>query len=597
VPDLTVGPIGAPGPTDVTSSPAGRRRRWATLSVLCVTLLLISIDNTILNVALPSIVRGLHATSSQLQWIVDAYAVVFAGLLLSLGALGDRVGRKWVFMAGLAAFAGGSAFSAWSGSPDRLVIARACMGVGAAAIMPSTLSILTNVFTADRDRARAIGIWSGTTGLGVAIGPILGGFLLDHFWWGSVFLINVPIAVVGLVATLWLVPNSHNPASKRPDPLGALLSMVGLGLGLWAIIETPNRTWNSPLILGSWSGAVVAIAAFVWWERRCDHPMLALAFFRNRRLSAAVVALALVLFALMSMFFLMTQYLQFSLGFSPLETGLRVAPIALVLLVVAPLSVVAARWRRLGTKPVVAGGMLCIAVGLGLLSHTSVHSTYADLLPAFILIGIGVGLAMAPCTESVMGSLPRTEAGVGSAIDDTALQIGGALGVGVLGTVLNVHYRSQMGSLLSGSRIPANVRHLILGSLGGAQAVAQHVPGPLGHSLSSVARAAFVSGMDQGLMVGAVVVGIATFVVLAALPNRGMPTAMTAPIESGDPGSEAPATRAHDEEARAGSAPKPPRHRPGSSRTAPSPADRAVLQADQGSGISMKTSSPSVTIR
>lgn len=512
-----------------------RGRRWATLSVLCITLLLISVDNTILNVALPSIVRGLHATSSQLQWIVDAYAVVFAGLLLSLGALGDRVGRKWVFMAGLVAFAGGSAFSAWSGSPDRLIVARACMGIGAAAIMPSTLSILVNVFTSDRDRAKAIGIWSGTTGLGVAVGPIVGGFLLDHYWWGSVFLINIPIAIAGLVASLWLVPNSRNPRAKHPDPLGALLSMTGLGLLLWAIIEAPNRTWESPLALAALGGGAVAIAAFVLWERRCNHPMLPLRFFRNRRFSAAIASLTLVLFALLGMFFLMTQYLQFSLGFSPLQTGLRIAPIALVLLVAAPVSVLLARSRRLGTKSVVATGMLLIAVGLGLLSRTSVHGTYADLVPAFLLLGIGVGLALAPSTESVMGSLPKAEAGVGSATNDTALQIGGALGVGVLGTVLNVHYRSHMSSILAGSRIPENIRHLILGSLGGAQAVAQHVPGPSGRALSAVARASFVSGMDQALVVAAIVVGVAGMVVLAVLPSRG-----TQPPNSPEPTSENP---------------------------------------------------------
>lgn len=197
------------------------RHRWATLAVLCVTLLLISLDNTVLNVALPSIVRSIGASSSQLQWMVDAYAVVFAGLLLSLGALGDRVGRKWVFMAGLVVFGGGSAFAAWSGNPDPLTLARAVMGLGAAALMPCTLSILTNVFTAERDRVRAIGIWSGTTGLGVALGPILGGFLLAHFWWGSVFLVNVPVALIGLITAVWLVPNSKNPTATRPDLVGA----------------------------------------------------------------------------------------------------------------------------------------------------------------------------------------------------------------------------------------------------------------------------------------------------------------------------------------------------------------------------------------
>ncbi|HVB94010.1 MAG TPA: MFS transporter, partial [Acidimicrobiales bacterium] len=310
------------------------RRRWAALSVLCVTLLLISLDNTVLNVALPSIVRSLGASASQLQWMVDAYAVVFAGLLLSLGALGDRAGRKWVFMAGLAVFGGGSAFAAWSGSPDRLTLARGVMGIGAAALMPCTLSILTNVFTQEQERGRAIGIWSGTTGLGVALGPILGGVLLAHFWWGSVFLVNVPIAILGIVAAIWLVPNSRNPAAVRPDPIGAFLSILGAGSLLWGIIEAPGRGWSSPVIVGALAAAAVLIVAFVIWERRIDHPMLPLRFFSNRRYSVAIAALALVLFALLGMFFLMTQYLQFVLGYSPLEAGVRIAPVALALLVI-----------------------------------------------------------------------------------------------------------------------------------------------------------------------------------------------------------------------------------------------------------------------
>ena len=336
--------------------------------------------------------------------------------------------------------------------------------------MPCTLSILTNVFTAEHDRARAIGIWSGTAGLGVAIGPILGGFLLVHYWWGSVFLINVPIALAGLVAAAFLVPNSRNPNSKRADPVGTILSMVGLGALLWAIIEAPNRTWTSPPILAAFVGAVVVICAFVVWERHVDHPMLPMRFFANRRYSAAIASLALVLFALLGLFFLVTQYLQFCLGFSPLRTGLGLAPIALVLLVAAPSSVILA--RRFGTKPVVAGGLLLIAIGLGLLSHTTVHTTYRDCIPWFALIGTGVGLTMAPSTESVMGSLPRDDAGVGSATSDTSMQIGGALGVGVLGTVLNFRYQAFMTPLLAHQAIPAGIDKLILGSLGGALAVA-----------------------------------------------------------------------------------------------------------------------------
>ncbi len=509
-----------------------RARRRATLAVLCVTLLLISLDNTILNVALPSIVRSLHATSTQLQWIVDAFAIFFAGLLLTFGALGDRLGRKWVFMAGLVVFGAGSALAAWSGTPDRLTAARAMMGVGAAALMPCTLSILTNVFTADRDRARAIGIWSGTAGLGVAIGPMLGGLLLVHFWWGSVFLINVPIAAVGLVATALLVPNSKSPHARRPDPLGAALSMVGIGLLLWAIIEAPNRTWTSPLVVGALVGSVVVIGFFIVWERSIDHPLLPLEFFGNRRYSAAIASLALLLFALLGLFFLFTQYLQVSLGFDPLETGLAIGPIALVLLVVAPMSVIIA--RRFGTKPVVAGGLLLVAVGLGLLSRTTVHSTYLDAVPWLVCIGVGVGLGLAPSTESVMGSLPRADAGVGSATSDTSMQLGGALGVAVIGTALNIRYQNFMTPLLAHQPIPSAIDKLILGSLGGALAVAAHVPGKAGVALAGAARHGFVSGMDLGLVAASIVVAVAGLVVLVALPNRA-PSAPADPPQGSTP--------------------------------------------------------------
>jgi EmrB/QacA subfamily drug resistance transporter len=494
-------------------------RRWATLAVLCVTLLLISLDNTVLNVAIPSVVRSIGASSSQLQWMVDAYAVVFAGLLLSLGALGDRAGRKWVFMAGLVVFGAGSAFAAWSGTPDRLTLARAVMGIGAAALMPCTLSILINVFTGEKDRVRAIGIWSGTTGLGVALGPILGGFLLAHFWWGSVFLVNVPVALAGLLAAVWLVPNSKNPRSTRPDPVGAGMSILGLGLLLWGIIEAPGRGWSSPLIVGSLAGAAVVILSFVVWERRIDHPMLPLRFFSNRRYSAAIGALALVLFALLGMFFLMTQYLQFVLGYSALEAGVRIAPVALALLVIAPVSVVMA--RRLGTKYVVAFGLLLIAVGLGLLSRTTVAGAYRDAIGPFLVLGIGVALALAPCTESVMGSLPLEEAGVGSATSDTAMQVGGALGVGVLGTALSLRYQHLMAPVVAHAGVPASVKGLIESSLGAALAVAHQAPRGSGATLALLARQAFVSGMDLALLIATAVVGAAGILVLLLLPNQG----------------------------------------------------------------------------
>ncbi|MGA3353060.1 MAG: MFS transporter [Acidimicrobiales bacterium] len=506
---------GPPGSIADATVPRGRR---FVLAVLCVSLLIVSLDNTILNVALPVIVRTLHASSSSLQWIVDAYAIVFAGLLLVAGSLGDRLGRKWVFMAGLVIFATGSAASAFSGTPDRLIAARAFMGIGGAAIMPSTLSILTNVFTDAHDRARAIGIWSGTTGLGVAIGPVAGGWLLAHFWWGSVFLVNVPIAFLGLLAAVFFVPNSKNPDTKPADPVGGLLSIVGMGLLLWGIIEAPDRSWTSPLILGAVGAAIVVLGAFAAWERHSTHPMLQVSFFSSRRFSGAMGAMALVMFALMGGLFLLTQYLQFSLAYTPLQTGLRIAPIAAVLLIMAPLSILLV--RRVGTKPVVVTGMVVVALGFALLSQVTVHDRYMDVFPAFLLIGLGTGLAFAPCTESVMGSLPIDQAGVGAATNGASLQTGGALGVGILGSLLNTRYQDRLTPALAHHPMPASVFHLITGSLGGALGVSQHIGGVLGTELAVFARLSFVSGLDLAVTVAAIVVAGAGVVVLAVLPNR-----------------------------------------------------------------------------
>lgn len=534
------------------------RRPWIILGVLCVTILVISIDNTILNIALPTIVRTLHATSSQLQWVVDAYAVTFAGLLLTLGSVGDRFGRKWVFLSGLVVFGAGSAFAAWSGSPDRLTMARVVMGLGGAALMPSTLSILVNAFPEENAKRRAIGIWSGAAGIGVAAGPILGGLLLSQFWWGSVFLINVPICLVGAAATILLVPNSRNPTGRKLDPVGAGLSIVALGLLLWGIIEATNLGWTSPVILASLTAAGFAVLVFVVWELRSKSPMLPVHFFANPRFSAAVSAVALVIFALLGMFFLVTQYLQFSLGYSPFETGIRVGPVALTLLVVAPFSVLLA--HRFGTKAVVATGLALVAAGLVLLSRTSTTTTYFGDLPALLLLAAGAGLAMAPCTESVMGSVPLAEAGVGSATNDTAMQIGGALGVAVLGTFLNGRYQGHMKSAIAGHAVPRSIDQLILGSIGGALGVAQHVPGKFGSELAHLARQSFISGMDLALLLAAGVIVVASLVVVTALPSRERPSSGPAPddiVYRDRDGETAPEPR---REVKIGRAPQQKRH-------------------------------------
>ncbi len=492
--------------------------RGLILTVLSLSVLVINLDGTILNVALPSIVRDLHATSSQLQWVVDAYIIVLAGLLLIAGSLGDHLGRKRVFLVGLTIFAVGSGLSAFSGSTGQLIAARAFMGVGGAAVMPSTLSILTNVFREPHERARAIGLWSGTNGLGLALGPLIGGWLLAHFWWGSVFLINVPIALVAGVVALAVVPDSKNATAAAPDVVGAIASLVSVSSLLWGIIEAPSRGWTSPLIVIAIAGSAVVAAALVWWERRSSHPLVELSFFRQRRFSVAMGGLALTLFALSGTMFLLTQYLQFSLGYSPFQTGLRITPIALVLIIVASFSTTLARYA--GSKVVVVAGMALIGLGLQLLSAVTIHTTYNQALPAFFLLGIGSGLAIAPCTDAVMGSVPNDLAGIGSATNSTALQIGSALGVAVIGSLLNTRYQGRIDVLLASHGTPASVMVIIRSSLGGALTVAQRVGGPMGAQLAFAARESFLAGLDFAVDVAAALVGAAALIVAVLLPAR-----------------------------------------------------------------------------
>jgi EmrB/QacA subfamily drug resistance transporter len=494
------------------------RRRTAALAVLCVSLLVVSLDNTILNIALPALVLQLHATDTQLQWIVDTYAVFFGGLLLVAGSLGDRFGRKPVFLAGLVVFGAGSAGSAFATAVSTLVVSRAVMGMGAAAIMPATLSIIMDLFLVDSERNRAIGLWSATSGLGIAIGPIAGGWLLARYWWGSVFFVNVPFVLAGIAAALPLVPDSRDPARRRIDLPGALLSTAGLSGLLWAIIETPMRGWTSPEVLGVGAGALTVLAFFVFWERHTPSPMLVLEPFGDRRFSVSVAGVAFAVFALMGSMFLLTQYLQFSLGYSPMTAGLRILPVAGVLALAAPSSTLLD--ALIGTKAVVAVALSALVGGLWLLSGTTMADGYAHALPGFLLLGVGAGMTIAPATAAVAATLPRERAGVGSATNASALQIGGALGVAVLGSVLASRYQGRMTALLAGRPVPPQARQAITDSLGGALAVARQAGGNLGNQLETTARAAFVDGMNLALAVGAGVVAVAVLLVLVALPSR-----------------------------------------------------------------------------
>jgi len=499
--------------------------RWFALAVLCVSILMVNLDNTVLNVALPTLVRDLNATSSQLQWIVDAYALVFGGLLLVAGSLADRVGRKRTFLAGLVAFAGGSAWSAFSGSVGVLIAARASMGVGAALMMPSTLAIITDMFRDARQRQRAIGFWAGTSGLGFALGPIVGGLLLARFWWGSVFLINVPIAAAGLLCALPLVPDSKNPAARRPDLAGAVLSIAGLGLVLWSIIEAPVHGWSSGLVIGTGIAGLAVLAGFVTWERASSHPMLNLRFFRRPSFSAAVGANGLALFGLAGALFVLTQFLQFNLGYSALQAGVRMLPIAATIAVVAPAS--AAAVRVAGTKFTAAAGLLLISAGLWQVSHASVTWTYAGTLPGLIMTGIGAALVMPAVSGSVMGSLPQGDTGVGAAANGVSVQVGSAVGVAVVGSLLSTRYQDQMTAALAPHHLPPAIENTILGSIGGALGVAARVGGATGHLLADAARAAFINGADLGLLTAAAVVLAGCVLALLTLP--GQPSAGAGP--------------------------------------------------------------------
>ena len=387
--------------------------------------------------------------------------------------------------------------------------------------MPATLAVISDVFRAPDERGRAIGIWSATTGLGIAIGPIAGGWLLAHYWWGSVFLINVPVCAAGIVAALLVVPDSKDPDPKPVDVVGAALSMAGLSALLWAIIEAPVRGWFSPAVLGVGTASLVVLTGFVLWERHSTHPMLVLEPFSNRRFSVAMAAVGLAVFALMGTLFVLTQYLQFSLGYSPLAAGIRILPVAAILAVTAVAS--SALDRLLGTKLLIAAALVIVAAGLFQLATTSSAEGFGHALVGMLLLGAGAGITIAPGTACVIGALPRARAGVGSATNSTALQLGGALGVGIMGSLLATRYQGRMTLALAGHSVPALAQQAILGSIGGALAVARLAGGSLGALLAAAARHAFVSGMDLALVVGAGVVGSSAVLVLVALPNRAAP--------------------------------------------------------------------------
>ncbi|WP_225074410.1 MFS transporter, partial [Streptomyces sp. CoT10] len=498
---------------------AVHRRRWAILGVLMLSLLIVVLDNSILNVAIKTISTpaptGLGATQSELEWAINAYTLVFAGLLFTSGLVGDRIGRKKVLIGGLVVFGAGSALAAESGSPGQLIAFRAVMALGAAFVMPATLAVLMNVFERE-EQPKAIGIWAGGVGLAIAIGPITGGLLLDHFWWGSVFLVNVPIVILAVALMLWLVPDSRDPRPGRLDPIGVVLSVVGLVLLVYGIIRGGELAdFTNATVLSTIVAGLLVLAAFVVYEKRSDHPSLDVTYFKNKVFSAAMTAIALVFFALMGVTFFGVFYTQSVRGYSPLESGVLMLPLAVAQLIFAPRARLVV--DRFGNKATTTGGLILLAAMLAAFAGFEADTPIWLLEVVFFLMGTGMAHIMTPTSVVIMQALPREKAGSASALSNTFRQVGGALGIAVLGSVLSTAYRSDIEGKLG--LLPAGLRDKAGESIEATLGVAARL-GPQGKALIGPANDAFLHAMHVTALCGTVVALVGAVVVAVFLPGK-----------------------------------------------------------------------------
>ncbi|MGK2947399.1 MAG: MFS transporter [Acidimicrobiales bacterium] len=489
--------------------------RWQILGVLVLALLVTSIDHTIINVALPEMVSDLGASAAHLQWIVASYTVVFAGLLLTAGSLGDRFGRRHALAAGLATFTAGSVLSALAGSTTMLIAGRAVMGVGGALIMPTTLSILVASFGDPRERARAIAIWTAVAGAGIALGPIVGGFLMRSFSWSSVFWINVPLLALAFLGTLHIVPDSKDPHATRLDPIGAIGSTIAVGTLVYAVIDAPESGWTSMPTLMAFMVAAMAGIMFVRWELRRDEPMLDMRLFANRSFSASSVALAMLFFAMAGTVFLQAQYLQFILGYTPLAAGVALVPAAVGMVLGTGIGAHVA--GQLGGRIAVTAGTLTAAAGVAVQAAFVEGTSYLPTGIGLALFGLGAGIAMPAATELIMSTLPPARAGVGSAVNDSVREVGGALGVAVIGSVAASSYATSLNGQVD--HLPADVQAVVTDNIGAALTVSGHL-GADGTQLADAAREAFVTSMTSSLWVGVALASAATVIAWTRLPKH-----------------------------------------------------------------------------
>jgi EmrB/QacA subfamily drug resistance transporter len=495
------------------------RRRWQILAVLSLCLIVIGLDNLVIAMALPKIQSGLSASISDLQWTIDAYSVPFGGLLLLSGGLGDRFGRKRILVLGLLGFAGFSLGAAFSSSPGMLIGFRATMGLSAALIMPSTLSIIKDVFP-PQEQTRAISIWGTAAGLGVPLGPILGGVLLDHFWWGSIFLINVPVVGMTFIAGLALIPESRDPNHKGLDLGGAALSVAGLVALVFGLVAGPQYGWTGARTLGCLFGGAVLLVAFGFYEGQIPDPMLDIRLFRVPQFGGSSLAGVCVGFALFGSLFIMTQFFQFVRAYGPLSAGLRLLPVC-VLIVTAGMAPRLA--QSLGLKLSIACGLAIIAGGAYTLTTADVTSDVGVML-SLGLVGLGMGMAMPPVANAILAATPAHRSGAGSAVTDTSMQVGGALSIAVLGSVLTTGYRNSLPSL---NALAPAARETFRNSVGGASAVTAHM-GASGPALDAIANHAFVSGASDAAIITTTIAAVGALVTAVILPRwASVPGAQT----------------------------------------------------------------------
>jgi EmrB/QacA subfamily drug resistance transporter len=509
------------------TNPVFRNHPIPALIVICLSVFVISVDATIVNVALPTLSRELGADTAQLQWIVDAYTLVMSGLLLSAGSLSDRFGRRGWLAAGLALFAITSAVAAQVDSADALIAARAAMGVGAAVIFPTTLGLITNIFTDPVPRAKAIGLWAAMVGVGVAVGPISGGWLLEHFSWGSIFLVNIPIAALAIIGGILFVPTSRDSTAPRVDVPGLILSAVGITALVYTVIEAPTWGWTDARSVIGFASAAIVLTGFALWERRSSHPMLDVSVFANRRFSGGSLAVTAGFLTLFGFIFVITQYFQFIKNYSAFETGVRLLPVAGS---IALASILGPRVvERIGTTAVVTAGLTVFAAGLAWASTADAASPYLEIGLQMLLLGGGLGLTTAPATEAIMGSLSADKAGVGSAVNDTTRELGGTLGVAIVGSVFASVYSGRLASASALAGLPADLRSAMGRSMAVAHKVIERLPAGQSAAVHDAVNRAFLDGLQVGTLVCAGIALGAAMVVAWLLPSRDGQVASTAP--------------------------------------------------------------------